>query len=500
MTPHTAGVTSANAVAAPSHRNAAGVTATIAVLVVSALVMILNETVLSVALPNLMSEFDIAATSAQWLTTAFLLTMAVVIPTTGFLLQRFRTRHLFIFAMIAFLVGTALAAFAPGFEVLLLARVIQALCAAIILPLLMSTTMTLVAPERRGAVMGINSIVISVAPVIGPTLSGVVIQTMGWRWIFGLMLPIVAIVFIIGLVALRNTGSTRKLPLDVVSVVLSAFAFGGIVYALANASAVVQGVWLAPSVSLVIGVIALVLFISRQRRLTRRDDSALLNLQPFAYGNFTLGVVILALGMATMLGTVVVLPLYLEGALGLAVVAVGFSTLPGGLIQAAIAPFIGRLYDKVGPRPLLIPGAVLLTAGQVMLIGVDTGTSFVWVVVSFAVFSVGMGALMTTLMTTSLSSIPRSLYGHGSAIVNTLQQLGGAVGTAALVTFMTIGQSVTASSDAAASMATGAQWAFIAGTAIAAIALALSTFVRRPPHHVPDPATPAPTPRERAAA
>ncbi|MGO3886247.1 MAG: DHA2 family efflux MFS transporter permease subunit [Mycetocola sp.] len=485
--PHNTDTSSRSTVPDVSTRNAPGVTITLTVLVISALMMILNETVLSVALPKLMSEFGVTATSAQWLTTAFLLTMAVVIPTTGFLLQRFRTRQLFIFAMIAFLIGTALAAIAPSFAVILVARVIQALCAAIILPLLMSTTMTLVAPERRGAVMGINSIVISVAPAIGPTLSGIVIQGMGWRWIFGLMLPIVVIVFVIGLVALRNTGPTRKLPLDVISVVLSAFAFGGIVYALANASEVVRGEWVIPAVSLLVGAVALVLFVRRQRRLTAQSDSALLNLRPFGYGNFTLGVVILALGMATMLGTVVVLPLYLEGALGLAVVAIGFSTLPGGLVQAAIAPVVGRLYDRVGPRPLLIPGTILLVAGQAMLVAVDMSTSIVWVAAAFAVFSIGMGTLMTTLMTTSLSSVPRSLYGHGSAIMNTLQQLGGALGTAALVTFMTIGQGLAQADGAAASLAAGARWAFVTGAVIAAVAVVLATFVRRPPRVVAEP-------------
>jgi len=460
------------------------VTATLAVLVVSALVMLLNETVLSVALPSLMADFAIEASTAQWLTTAFLLTMAVVIPTTGFLLQRFRTRQLFVAAMSAFLVGTALAAFAPTFTVILVARVIQALCAAILMPLLMNTTMTLVEPHRRGAVMGVNSIVISVAPAIGPTLSGIVINSLGWRWVFGLMLPITAVLFVVGAFVLRNASETRRARFDVPSLLLSVLAFGGIVFAFAHASEVVEGAWATPVVALVVGLVGLLVFARRQLLLQARDGSALLDLAVFRYRDFTISVVILFLGMAAMLGSVMVLPIYLQGTLGLMVLAVGFVTLPGGLLQAAAAPVIGRLYDRVGPRPLLVPGTLLLTAGMGMLIPVGTETSVAWIVGSFAVFSLGMGVLMTTLMTSSLGSLPRPLYGHGSAVVNTMQQLGGAFGTAGLITALTIGMHASPASEAALGTAHGAQWAFVVGFVLALVAFGLAFFVRRPPLEV----------------
>lgn len=460
------------------------VTSTLAVLVVSALVMLLNETVLSVAMPSLMADFAIEAATAQWLTTAFLLTMAVVIPTTGFLLQRFRTRQLFVFSMTAFLVGTALAAFAPTFTVILVARVIQALCAAILLPLLMNTTMTLVEPHRRGAVMGVNSIVISVAPAIGPTLSGIVISSLGWRWVFGLMLPIAAVLFVVGALVLRNASETRRTRFDVPSVLLSVLAFGGIVFAFAHASEVIEGAWVTPVVALVVGLVGLLVFARRQLLLQARDGSALLDLAVFRYRDFTISVCILFLGMAALLGSVLVLPIYLQGALGLAVLAVGFVTLPGGLLQAAIAPLVGRLYDRVGPRPLLLPGTLLLAAGMAMLIPLSTETPVAWIVSAFAVFSVGMGVLMTTLMTSSLGSVPRRLYGHGSAIVNTMQQLGGAFGTAGLITALTIGMHASPADEAALGTAHGAQWAFLCGFCLALVAVVLAFFVRRPPLEV----------------
>ena len=452
----------------------------IAVLALSAFVMILNETVVGVALPHLMAEFSVTATTVQWLTTGFLLTMAVVIPTTGFLLQRFTTRSLFIAALLLFMIGTVLAAVAPTFTVILVARVVQAGGTAIILPLLMTTTLKSVAPAHRGTVMGLNSVVISVAPAIGPTLSGVVVGALGWRWIFGLMLPIIAVVFVLGLVLLKSTGDTRKAPLDLPSVALSVVAFGGLVYGLASIDSVILGSWL-PVAAFVAGIAALAVFVRRQLHLQRTSDSALLDLRPFAVHNFRISLAILMLAFAAMLGTVTVLPIYLQNGLGASVLATGLLLLPGGLIQGVVSPIIGRLYDAVGPRPLVIPGALLLAAGQWGLFTLNADSSLLFVGGMYAVFSVGLAVLMTPLMTASLSALPRSLYGHGSASLNTMQQLAGAAGTAILVAALTIGAATASTggvSDSAA-QASGAQAAFLIGGVLALGAVVLAPFVRR---------------------
>jgi DHA2 family lincomycin resistance protein-like MFS transporter len=456
------------------------VTMVISVLVVSALIMILNETVLSVAVPNLMADFRVGAPTAQWLTTGFMLTMAVVIPTTGWMLQRFTTKGLFAAAMLLFLVGTVLAAFAPSFAVILLGRIVQAGGTAIILPLLMTTTLTYVPVQHRGTIMGLNSVVISVAPAIGPTLSGVVVGSLGWRWVFGLMLPIAAVVLVLGLVLIRTTGSTRKVPLDTFSIVLSAFAFGGLVHGLASISALFQGSW-TPVAALVVGVVALVVFVARQLRLQRASGSALLDLRPFAVHNFRISVVIVMIAMATMLGTVMVLPIYLQNGLGVGVLTVGLMLVPGGLIQGIVSPVVGRIYDKVGPRPIVVPGAVLLAGGQWWLSTVDAGTSTGLVVAMHVVFCIGMAMLMTPLMTVALGALPRELYGHGSAIMNTLQQLAGAAGVAVLIAATTVGAGAAASDGApeALALVLGSQDAFVVGGVLGLVAVVASPFVHR---------------------
>src|SRR5690625_290568 len=472
----------------------------LAVLVLSALVMMLNETALSVALPQLMADFRVPASSVQWLTTGFLLTMAVVIPTTGYLIQRFTTRALFVTALSLFIAGTVLAVVAPVFEVVLAARVVQAAGTAVILPLLMTTTLTSVPVAYRGTVMGLNSVVISVAPALGPTLAGAIVDALSWRWLFGLMLPVAVIAFVAGIVLIRTTNETARAPFSVSSVILSAFAFGGLVYGLASLSAIFDGAW-APVVALVVGAAALTLFVAQQIRLQKKG-SALLNLQPFAVNNFRISVIIVAVAMATMLGTVMVLPIYLQNGLGVSILTTGLVLLPGGAIQGVLSPFIGRLYDAVGPAPIVVPGAILLAGGQWWLSMLGAGTSLGTVIAMHVTFCIGMAMIMTPLMTASLGSLPRALSGHGRATATTLQQLAGAAGTAILIAAMSIGASKAGAdgASAAAAQVTGTQNAFVLGGCVALIAVVSAPFVRRPRPEVPElPAVEEKSAAERAS-
>ena len=326
--------------------DARGTTLVISLLLVSAFVVILNETIMGVALPHLMTDLNITASAAQWLTTAYMLTMAVVIPITGFLLQRFNTRPVFLAAMGLFSTGTLIAAMAPGFEVLIVGRVVQATGTAIMMPLLMTTVMTLVAPAARGKTMGNISIVISVAPAIGPTISGLILSVLDWRWMFILVLPIALGALALGAARIKNVSVPAKVPLDVVSVILSAFGFGGLVYGLSNLGESAGGV--AGLIPLGIGVGAIALFVWRQLAL-QRSDRALLDLRTFVSPTFTFSIVMLALSMMAMFGTLILLPIYTQTVLGLDVLTTGLMLLPGGLTMGLLAPFVGRFYDRFGP-------------------------------------------------------------------------------------------------------------------------------------------------------
>ncbi len=321
----------------------------IALLVGSAFVMILNETIMSVALPALIVDLQVSAGTVQWLTSGFLLTMAVVIPITGYLLQRFPPRAIYLASMILFSAGTLLAALAPGFAVLLAARVVQACGTAVMIPLLMTTIMTLVPAERRGQTMGTISIVIAVAPAVGPTLSGVILSTLGWRWMFWIVLPIALIALAAGAVWLRVPDTrTRTVPLDVLSVPLSAFAFAGLVYGLSLVGEAARGGHggIPPWLPLVIGAVAMVAFVARQLRLQRRG-AALLDLRPFTNRRFTVSLILVALGFMSLFGAIIMMPLYIQDVLGRSAFVAGLVVLPGGLAMGFLGPFIGRAYDRL---------------------------------------------------------------------------------------------------------------------------------------------------------
>ncbi|MGH1526214.1 MDR family MFS transporter [Leifsonia sp. L25] len=447
-------------------------------------VVILNETIMSVAIPKLMDDLHIDALAAQWLSTAFMLTMAVVIPITGFLLQRFTTRQAFIAAMSLFSLGTLVAAVAPGFSILVVARVIQACGTAIMLPLLMTTLMTLVPPALRGRTMGNVSIVISVAPAIGPTISGVILNFLAWRWIFLIVLPIALVMLLIGAKFVENVTETRKSRVDVLSVILSALGFGGLVYGLTLSSetgpaAAGNGPMLWGS--LAVGVVALAAFITRQL-LLQRTDRALLDLRTFRSPIFTAAIVLMAITTASLFGVIIVLPLYLQHVLHLDVLGTGLLLLPGGLVMGLAAPFVGRLYDRIGPRPLVIPGAILVSLVMWGLTMVTETTPIYLVLVAHITMSLGLALMFTPLFTAGLGAVPPHLYSHGSAILGTIQQVGGAAGTALLVAVLSAQTATLAAGGASLDAATagGIRAAFFAAAIISLFGVVGSFFVGKP--------------------
>ncbi|MFC8045426.1 MDR family MFS transporter [Nocardia sp. NPDC057353] len=454
----------------------------IGLLLIAAFVVILNETILSVALPTLMADLGITAATAQWLTSGFLLTMAIVIPTTGFILQRFTMRAIYIVAMALFTAGTLLAALAPGFEVLVVARVVQAAGTALMIPLLMTTILNVVPAESRGRTMGLVSIVISVAPAVGPTVSGLILQSLSWRAMFWIVLPIAVAVLILGGVFVRNVTEPREAHLDYVSVPLAALGFGGLVYGLSSIGEAASGhTPVPPWVSLTVGAVALALFVVRQLKLVDRGR-ALLDLRAFAIGPFRLAVALMASLMLTLFGALIVLPIYLQNVLGQDVLTTGLVLLPGGLVMGLLAPVVGALFDKWGARPLVLPGTIVLSAGVWVLATLDEHSSIGMVIAAHVVVSIGISCGLTPLMTSALGSLPPELYSHGSATVSTIQQVAGAAGTALFITMMTRGteSALRAGSEAVAATADGVHTAFLVAGVLSLVLVVAAAMVRSP--------------------
>jgi MFS transporter, DHA2 family, lincomycin resistance protein len=450
----------------------------IGVLLVATFVVILNEMIMTVALPVLLVDLDVTAAVGQWLTAGFLLTMSVVIPITGYLIRRISTKVLYGAAMGLFSAGTLVAALAPGFAVLLAARVVQAAGTAIMLPLLMTTVMTLVPAARRGAVMGNISIVISVAPAIGPTVSGFVLSLLGWRAMFWVVLPIAVAALVIGVRRITDVGEPTDTPLDVLSVLLSVLGFGGLVYGLSSIGTGGGADWTV-SASFAVGAVGLAAFVARQVVL-QRTDRALLDLRTFRARTFTLASALMMLMMATLLGTIVLLPLYLQSVLGLDPLATGLVLLPGGLLMGLLGPVVGRLYDRFGPRALLVPGTVAtsLALWSTTLFGVDTPVAFV---VGFhLLLSLGLAFVFTPLFTAGLGAVPPKLYSYGSAIFGTTQQLAGAAGVALLVSVLSLREAGLAATGAGAAeaLAGGVHAAFLVAACLSLLAIVGAPVLR----------------------
>lgn len=459
----------------------------VAILLASTFVVILNETIMGVALPRLMTDLEITAATAQWVSAAFMLTMAVVIPVTGFVLQRVTTRAAFGAAMGLFSLGTLVSALAPGFEVLVAGRVIQASGTAIMLPLLMTTVMTVTPPASRGRTMGNISVVISVAPAIGPTISGLVLTVLPWRALFAIVLPVALLALGAGLWRLPTLNEPRYARVDVLSVVLSALAFGGVVLGLSRFGEVAAGGALAAWLPLGVGLVALSLFVARQLWL-QRTDAALLDLRVFASPTYAVSVGLMGLSMLGLFGTIILLPIYTQQVLGLDVLGTGLLMLPGGLLMGLLAPGVGRLYDRVGPRPLLVPATavVSLSLWGMTLFAQETPPWFV--LACHVTLSAGLALTFTPLFTAALGAVPQPLYSHGSAVVGTVQQVAGAAGTALFVTVLTataISSRAAGAGDVAATAA-GVHAAFLVGAVISLAAIPTALAVRAAPEPAAD--------------
>ncbi len=459
-------------------------------LLAAVFVVFLNETMMAVALPRIQESLHIDATKGQWLTTAFALTMAVVIPTTGWLMQRLRTRAVFTLAMSSFVLGTVIAALSPVFEALVVGRVVQAVGTAIMMPLMMTTVMTIVPAHERGRVMGRVSIVMSVAPAVGPIVSGALIQVLPWQGLFWVMLPIGLAMLAVGVLRVPNVSETQKVPLDVPSVILAALAFSALVFGLSQIGAAAVGqAAVQPWIPITLGLVTLSLFGWRQIVL-QRTDSALLDLRTFRSRDFAVSVAMMTAAMVSLFGAFIVLPQFARYTLGLDPLWVGAILLPGGLLMGLAGPTVGRLYDRFGPRPLVIPGSIGLAASLwTLALGLGEGSSWVVLLGAHIVLMLSLALLFTPAFSASLGSLPPQLYSHGSATIATLQQVAGAAGTAIFVALYATGVAGTGNANpdlpSPAAAAAGSHLAFLAGGILSLAVVALALGVRRPaaPEH-----------------
>ena len=441
-------------------------------LVGATFVVILNETVMMNAIPRLMADFRVDAGAAQWLSTIFMLTMAVVIPATGWFLQRVTTRFAFALAMGVFCAGTLLAAAAWTFPVLLVARVVQAGGTAVMMPLLMTTLMAVVPEHDRGRVMGNVTLAMSVAPALGPAVSGLVLSTLSWRWIFLVVLPIAAAIAAQGVRRLGNVGEPVVGRLDWGSVVIAGIGFGSLVYGLSGIGT--PGDDAVSYAAMSVGMVGVALFVWRQLVL-QRTDRPLLDLRTLRVPIFAISLAAMAVAFMTMLGSMILLQLYLQNVRGMTPLATGLLVMPGGLAMGLLGPRVGRVYDAFGARVLVLPGGLGLVVAMGVLAASEIRTPLWHILAANVLLMVSLAAMFTPLFTMGLGSLPPRLYSHGSSLLGTTQQVAGAMGTALVVTVMSGRVSALSERGAEATAASmgGLQWGLAVSVALAVVALGL---------------------------
>lgn len=405
----------------------------LAVLVFGTFVTVLNQTVVAPALPSVMIEMNVNASTAQWLTTGFTLVNAIMIPVTAFLTDRFTTRRLFLVSMTIFTVGSVLAGWGPSFPLLLLGRLVQAAGAGILMPLVMTVLMWTFPISKRGMAMGLFGIVIAFGPAIGPTAAGIIIDRATWHDMFFIIAVLSAVVVIIGAFVLKKGGETNKdRTLDVPSVVLSSVGFGALLYGFSAIGS--YGVSAGALIGTIVGAVTLVLFFRRQLKI----ENPMLQVRVLANRKFLIATIIGMLVQGALLAAGILIPIYLQSLMGYSATISGLVLLPGAIVMGAMGPIAGRLFDKHGPRVLSLVGMGMLTLTTFCFAFLGSSTSIIFLTALYTIRLFSLSLVNMPITTWGMNALDNELVNHGTSVNNTFRQVAGSFGTAIIISASTI--------------------------------------------------------------
>lgn len=441
-------------------------------LMLGAFVGMFSETSLNIALPQLMKALQVGQSSIQWLVTGYMLVIGIVLPLSSLLTKWFTTKKLVLFGIGAFIIGSLISGFGNNFSIVLVGRMIQGIGTGIILTLMFTIAMLIFPPNKLGTVKGVLALVIMFAPAIGPTLTGLILAAGSWRDIFFTFALILVIAFVIGLFTLTNVSQITKPKVDWLSIVLSIIAFSGLI---AGASFASEMGWLSVPVlaSLIVGISALVFYVRRQLKL----NVPVLNMRVFRHRNFTLGAILVMIDFGIILSAMYLLPQYLQNGLLVAVALTGIIMLPGGVINAATSALAGRMYDSFGAKWPARIGFAVAFVGAVMLALVTTHSAIWYVVLAHIILMIGAPLAMPPSQTSALNSLKGLESADGSAILNTMQQIVGALATALATSFLTVGRNAVTGS-AAFKFTNGVHYGMYFTIALTVIGFIVALFVK----------------------
>lgn len=435
------------------------------VLLCACMVASMVQTALSTALPPIMEEMGLTMSTVQWLNSAYSLVMGTMILATAWLIKRFPSRPLFLVFQSIFAVGLLISALAGSFVPLLLGRVLQAVGCGLLMSLTQVVILTIYPASERGSIMGIYGLAVSGAPVLAPTLAGVIIDLAGWRAIFWICLVLSMAILAGGVLTVKNTTETERSKLDIPSFLLCAVGFFGITNGLGStASAPLFS--LAVGGSLVMGVGALAMFALRQNRM----DKPFIQLAIFRNYEFRTAVIASMILYCGMMAVSTLLPVYVQSIRGYPATISGLVTLPGSLVTALVSPVAGKLYDRLGIQKLYVIGSIFIVAGHFLMFLMGESTPLILVGAFFVIRQIGTGALMMTTVTWGMSRLEAKYTSDGTALISSLRTIAGAVGAALFSAIMT----AAAKGSEPSEMVLGTRTAFMGITAVSVLLLLIA--------------------------
>ena len=445
----------------------------VGVLLVGVLLAVLNQTLLSPALPAIMADLSVDATTVQWLTSGYSLVEAVIIPLSAYLIGRFSTRQLFISAFVIFTAGSLAAAVAPNFWVLLLGRVLQAACTGMSMPMVFTVILLVFPREKRGTAMGVIGLIIGFAPAVGPSVAGLLVDSVGWRALFAIVTVLSVVVVALAVVVLKNYGDFARAPFDGLSVALSTVGLVCVLYGLSTFASTDN---MAVTVGLIaVGLVLCVLYVRRQRKL----PEPMLQVGILQTRKYATAVIIIVIVQAALMGTGVITPLYIQGVLGFSATMSGVAMLPGALIGACMGLVSGRLFDRFGVRRVVIPGVIVAVLGASGLARLGIDSSFINLTLTYTVLVVGLQFTMTPLNTWGVNSLPNAVIQHAQGVSNTLNQVAASLGTAVLVSISALAPAMAPEAPALEQAYLGDHMAFMTTFILMGVAaLVILFFVR----------------------
>lgn len=443
-------------------------------LVVSGISSSVLSTAMTTALPGVVEYFGISTSVGQWITSGYSLAMGMIMPLTAFLITRFPTKRLYLTGIGAFIAGLLVSIFAGNFALMMVGRVLQACGNGVLMTAAQVVIMTIYPIKKRGTMMGTYGLATTAAPVVAPTIAGLMIDAFGWKSIFYVSLVIMILSFIISCIVFEDVLELQDKKFDVVSFVESIVAFGGVTLGIGNLSTF--GILsIEAGVPLLLGAVVCVFFVTRQCRL----EKPFLDVKILVNRNYAVSVISSMVLYLVMMGSSVMMPLYVQSVMGYSAVVSGLVTLPGSLATALVSPFAGKLYDEIGIKKIFVAGAAALVISNIGMFFLSMETPL-WTAAALNVIrNISIGSLMMPLLTWGTSNVHPTKMADASSLLTSLRTIAGSIGSAVFVGIMTMVAASSAETYGDNAMMHGMNMSFFWMAMGAAVLLLIAVFAVR---------------------